>query len=708
MTSQIFSEALPMGAPLNEMLKSAIPRHILDVVSAASLGALGIAYLFPRYTWNKPDPYEYIYYEKPQSGEHAGGANKVTRNIAKYLEETEKDVVIFWGSQSGTAEAFSGRLARELQKLYALGCIAADLSDFDPESIADIPQNRVAIFLLSTYGEGDPSDNAAQFWNWCLKNNQAPLLSLRYAAFGLGNSNYRFYNEVVNRVVAALQVFGAQPLMETGYADDAHGSTEEDFTGWKDKLFNCLQERLGLTKREVGYEATIAAVFDESLDIVDLHVGEPQENTPTSKGLLSPTRAVQVKSCEQLFLSGSRNCLHMDLDLVAHPELVYKTGDHLGISPINPEQEVHGMLRALGREAQAKTPLIINALESGTKVALPSPTTLHALLKYYLEICSAVPRETVRALIEFAPTPEAKKFLTELSDDHETFAKFQETIHLTFSKLLVLATGGGKATWSSLPLEFILETIPRCRVRYYSIASSSVLSPRTASITALVNNTVLSETESIPGVTTNYLLAISQSVGKDALQGSRRANLDFDVSGPSGALEGAKIFAHLRRSTFKLPISVQTPFIMAAAGTGIAPFRAFISERSRLQSMGRDVGHMMLFFGCRSPEEDYIYREELEEMERSLRGKLRIIPVYSRARDTPRAYVQDKIRELTTDVLGLLEQDAVFYICGKTTMAKDISKVVADLLEEGQGAGKGDELIRKMKKTNKWQEDTWG
>jgi hypothetical protein len=94
MTYQILGEALQMEAPLNEMLKSAVPSHTLDVVSAASLGALCIAYLFPKYTWNKPDPYEYIYHEKPQSGEHTGGANKVTRNIAKYLEETVRQAYI--------------------------------------------------------------------------------------------------------------------------------------------------------------------------------------------------------------------------------------------------------------------------------------------------------------------------------------------------------------------------------------------------------------------------------------------------------------------------------------------------------------------------------------------------------------------------------------------------------------------------------------
>ncbi|KAL1840091.1 hypothetical protein VTK73DRAFT_3855 [Phialemonium thermophilum] len=576
-----------------------------------------------------------------------------------------------------------------------------------------MPSSRLAIFLLSTYGEGDPSDNAAQFWDWLKTSSTQPssLASLRYAVFGLGNSSYRHYNEVAKRVAAALEKGGADRFFDTGYADDAKGTTEEDFARWKDGLFACLQQKLNLTRRDVGYESAITVTFDESMDLIDLYRGEPvPAHAASGKGPFeTPTRPVQIKHCEQLFQSGPRNCLHMDLDLTPYPELVYKTGDHLAVSLINPEQEVNGLLRALGREAMAQTPLTIQSRDPATKIALPTPTTLRALFQYYLEICSAVPRETVRALIEFAPTPDAKQYLAELSRDQDTFARFQRHTYLTFSRLLLLATGGdSQATWTALPLEFLLENIPRCRARYYSIASSSILSPRTASITALVSNTPLEGPAggSIPGVTTNYLLALAQSVGQAPLPGSLRADLDFDVSGPAGCLEGAKVFAHIRRSTFKLPALAKTPLLMAAAGTGIAPFRAFIAERARLQSLGREVGDMILFFGCRHPDEDYLYRRELEEMQRSLGGKLRVVPAFSRAEGAgiPKAYVQDKIRAHRDDVLGLIEADATFYVCGKTSMAKDIGELVSEMVEPGGGG----EWVRKMKKMNKWQEDVWG
>lgn len=68
--------------------------------------------------------------------------------------------------------------------------------------------------------------------------------------------------------------------------------------------------------------------------------------------------------------------------------------------------------------------------------------------------------------------------------------------------------------------------------------------------------------------------------------------------------------------------------ILIGAGSGIAPFRAFIQERAlqkyvspqhlRLisRSSGRKIGKTMLFYGCRSPETDALYDEEMAEWQR--------------------------------------------------------------------------------------------
>lgn len=95
-----------------------------------------------------------------------------------------KDIVIFWGSQSGTAEGLAHRLARDCRSRFGLDALLADLSDYDPESFANLPSANLAIFIVSTYGEGDPSDNATAFLSWLETNKTVQFQSLRYVAFG--------------------------------------------------------------------------------------------------------------------------------------------------------------------------------------------------------------------------------------------------------------------------------------------------------------------------------------------------------------------------------------------------------------------------------------------------------------------------------------------------------------------------------------------
>ena len=71
-----------------------------------------------------------------------------------------------------------------------------DLEDFEPETLADITN---AVFLMATYGEGEPTDNSAKFMNW-LREQASPiepgfLAKTCFTVFGLGNTQYEHYNK---------------------------------------------------------------------------------------------------------------------------------------------------------------------------------------------------------------------------------------------------------------------------------------------------------------------------------------------------------------------------------------------------------------------------------------------------------------------------------------------------------------------------------
>ncbi|KAJ5596599.1 hypothetical protein N7450_003057 [Penicillium hetheringtonii] len=689
---------------LDQIYKYGTPTGMADYAALAIIAGVSGAYISRGYLWDQPDPYAYLAYERPQlknGGQAGANANKETRNIAQKLEETGKDIV------SGTAEGFAHRLAREVTIRWGQECMTADLSDYDPVTISEIPNTKLAIFIVSTYGEGDPSDNTVEFWSWITKATDISLSNLRYAAFGLGNTNYKFYNKVVDIVVEGLNKFGAQPLMPVGKANDAEGATEEDFMSWKDQLFSVFKEQLGFQEVEAKYIPSLLVQEDESLEPIDLHHGEPHGQSDGSKANQSSVvRTLSISNSRELFTSSDRHCLHMDLDLTSQPELTYKTGDHLAVWPGNPDSEVDLLLQVLGTSSRRDIPLHIKAIDSATKVTIPSPTTTHALLRYYLEICAPVNRDNVRDLAQFAPTPEAKAYLLQLGQDKNQYANFINRTHLNIGRLLRLACPG--QTWSNLPLAYLVETLPHIRPRYYSISSSSVVSPRKPSITAIATTTPLPDNtnELIHGVTSNYLLAISQQ----ARSQPHPYGITYHLNGPSDALKDGKVFAHIRRSKFKLPITGKTPLIMVGAGTGLAPFRAFLSERCQVQKVGKEIGQMILFFGCRNTNEDFIYREELEEMQKTLGDKLRLVTAFSRQEGSPRKYVQDRVSEFGEDVVKLIDEGGSFYVCGRAGMAREVEKAVGSTMMAVKGWSE-DEVnnwSKAVKKKNKWQEDVWG
>ncbi|XP_036005758.1 S-adenosyl-L-methionine-dependent tRNA 4-demethylwyosine synthase TYW1 isoform X2 [Fundulus heteroclitus] len=192
---------------------------------------------------------------------HAEDSGSKEPKAARNHKSSEKEagvhvsgVKIFYGSQTGTAKGFASELSEEVQTL-GIPVEVIDMKDYDPDDrLADECVSRsVCVFLMATYTDGQPTENAEWFCKWLeeastdFRYGNTFLKGLRYAVFGLGNSVYvGHYNTVGKNVDKWLWMLSAQRIMSRGEGDcnvvkSRNGSVQADFQAWKVKFLSRLK-----------------------------------------------------------------------------------------------------------------------------------------------------------------------------------------------------------------------------------------------------------------------------------------------------------------------------------------------------------------------------------------------------------------------------------------------------------------------------------
>ncbi|KAF7924562.1 hypothetical protein BELL_0099g00080 [Botrytis elliptica] len=687
----------------------------LDVLDIVVLGVLAlgtIAYFTKGKYWGiVKDPYATSY--------AATNGNKPakTRNIVEKMDESNKNCVVFYGSQTGTAEDYASRLAKEGKSRFGLETMVADLEDYDYDNLDTFGEDKVAIFVLATYGEGEPTDNAVDFYEYFMNEDvefssgEKSLKNLTFVAFGLGNNTYEHYNSIVRNVTKAFEKLGATRIGEAGEGDDGAGTMEEDFLAWKDPMWTALAEKMGLQEREAVYEPVFGITDREELtkDSSEVYLGEPNKMhlEGTSKGPYNAHNPyiAPISESKELFSVKDRNCLHLEVD-ISGSNLSYQTGDHIAIWPTNSGREVDRFLNVTGLSSKKDSVIAVKALDATAKVPFPTPTTYDAIVRYHMEICAPVSRQFLATLAAFAPNDAIKAEMEKLGGDKDYFHQKISSNYLNIAQ--VLQEVGGQETWSAIPFSAFIEGLGKIQPRYYSISSSSLVQKKKISITAVVESIdIPGRTDALKGVTTNYLLALKQKQHGDDHPDPH--GLTYEITGPRNKYDGIHVPVHVRHSNFKLPSDPSKPVIMIGPGTGVAPFRAFVQERAAQAKAGENVGRTILFFGCRKSTEDFMYKDEWKEYEEALGDKFSLITAFSRE-GKEKVYVQHRLKEHAKEINDLLMQKAYFYVCGDAAnMAREVNTVLGKIISEQRGIpeSKAEDVVKSMRSANQYQEDVW-
>jgi len=210
---------------------------------------------------------------------------------------------------------------------------------------------------------------------------------------------------------------------------------------------------------------------------------------------------------------------------------------------------------------------------------------------------------------------------------------------------------------ANLSISTFIDMLPPIRVRTYSISSTSNWKPSYVSLTiSVVEEPALSEQGIFYGVASNFLADV---IPGDALHITIRPGKEL-FSPPSDA------------SAY--------PIIMVGSGSGLAPFRGFIQDRAIQKRKGVVLQPALLFFGCRGPQLDDLYRDEFDKMEAE--GVVSIRRAFS---SDHRTYVQDKLIADRKDVIALWNRGAKVYVCGRINMADSVKTAFTKIIHNSRG-----------------------
>jgi len=535
-----------------------------------------------------------------------------------------KTMTILYGSQTGNSQGLAEKYA-SLLKAQNVDVTVSSLGKFKASNLKKITN---LLLIVSTHGEGDPPDQAIQFYEF-LHSKRAPKLEhLQYAVLALGDSSYEYFCKTGKDFDEQFAKLGATRIVPRTDCD-------VDYDDAAAQWFSAVQQ-------EFLKQATTISVTSTQSD-------EIQGATTYSRK--NPFYAEVLENINLNGRGSNKETRHLELSIEG-ANFQFEPGDSIGIQPENSEPLVDALLGVLQFDPATEVTVLDETVS--LKNALQKKLEITVLSKPVLEKIKAYTEHN-----EFSS-------LLEEPNAWKDYAKGRD--------LLDVVEDFAPFTWSAQQFVDILRKIPS---RLYSIASSQ-----------LANHDEVHLTISKVSYDTNGRQRLGVCSGSVA-------ELQIGATLP--------IYVH-KNPNFRLPEQKETPIIMIGAGTGIAPYRAFLEEREELGVEGK----AWLIFGDQHFVTDFLYQTDWQRWLAS--GTLSQMHI-AFSRDTDKKiYVQHKLEENAANFYEWLEQGAVIYVCGdEKSMAADVDATIHRIIEQ-QGQKTSEQakaLVQELKQQKRYQRDVY-
>jgi sulfite reductase (NADPH) flavoprotein alpha-component len=553
-------------------------------------------------------------------------------------------LTILFGSQTGTAEGLAKRVAKEAGK-RSFAPTVLDMAQCD---LAKLASEKNLLVLTSTYGDGEPPDNAKALHTALHVAASAseptrPLTALRFSVLALGDTNYTQFCKCGADFDLYLEKLGATRAAARADCDLDY---EEKFTAWLNTALTAFGSEVGARLRAISPTPEIA--------------GKPAPTSDNSEPAYSkknPFPALLITSRNLSAPGSAKQINHIELDLTGSG-LVYEAGDALGVLPHNCPALVADVLAALVCDGEEAVPA-----PDGSTVPLR-----RALTEFY---DLGKPSPDLLALFALVPAGDAAP-LGSPKPSGVGGSPRSAAPHHVIDALLTSPSAKPSLT------DFI-RALKKIQPRLYSISSS-------------------------PRAHTNQVHLTVGAVRYDLAGRARKGVCSTFLADRAAAGETrVGVFVHANKA-FRPPASGDTPMIMVGPGTGIAPFRAFLEERRAAGARGKN----WLFFGDQREAADFIYRDELRAMQAD--GTLTRLDLAWSRDQQEKIYVQHRMTGQAAELFAWLEQGAHFYVCGDASrMAKDVDAALHTVIERAgkKSADEAAAYVQALKAAKRYARDVY-
>jgi len=381
----------------------------------------------------------------------------------------------------------------------------------------------------------------------------------------------------------------------------------------------------------------------------------PVSSNPASVAVFDQSNPFNAKVMDNFVLTGrgsSKETRHVELSIEGSG-LEFEPGDALGVIARNDPRLVERVLEALRLPADAE--VIIDAKACRIDVALSEKFELTT--------------GTTRFINNWAELTKATELQALRGDEQASErAAFLEQNH-------IVDIVGRFPVHGIDPSEFIAG-LRRMRPRLYSVASSPAFAPDEVHLTVATVKYLLNGEER-SGIATGHIAdrCRAEAILPAYIQPNPRFRLAPD----------------------------DVPILMVGAGTGVAPFRAFMQEREARGS----IGGSWLVFGERNFHTDFLYQTEWQQWLKD--GTLSEMDVAFSRDQSSKAYVQHRLAERARNVLAWLEDGATLYVCGGRNLAPAIHTTLTEILkgEGGHSDVSAAEYLGAMQSDGRYQIDVY-